>query len=75
MKGKPKSAKANQMKPNDHSEDRVHGVVDGLLARLTELQPTQELGKDDNGESGDFARQALEAFREGVAKTAKDTSK
>lgn len=65
--------KSNQTKPGDDAQDRTREVVDTILARLTQLQPTQELGQEDNGESGEFAHQALQNFRDGVAKTAKDT--
>src|SRR5207302_6315391 len=59
-----------QMKASDHSSDRTQVIVDTILARLTQLQPTHDVGQDDTGQPGDFARQVIEVFRDGVANTA-----
>ena len=52
---------------------RAEAVVDKIFARLTQLHPTQEMDQEENGHAGEFARQVIDRFREGVAKTARDS--
>lgn len=57
------------------SSDRAQSVVDTILARLTQMHPTQDVGQDENGQPGDFARHAIKVFREGVIRAVKEGQK
>jgi aminoglycoside phosphotransferase (APT) family kinase protein len=71
MKRKSKPTDSDELKADEVPSDRAQAVVDIILARLTQLHPTQDVGHDDNGQPGDFARHAIGVFQKGVARATK----